>query len=186
MKTKLFCNYCGGSLGTGFHEGKRRQVCEQCGEVYYENPLPAVSVIVANEHRELLLVKRAREPAKGMWCFPIGFAETGEAIEQAAVRELKEEAGIDGRIVRLVDVCSEYNDVYGDVLVISYEAERTGGRETAGDDAVDCGYFPLTGLPELAFGSQKRALRILVDLKRQTWKITEEARGLIFKALGFD
>lgn len=159
MKTKQFCNYCRGSLVRSFHEGKERQVCEGCGEIYYENPLPAVSVIVANKNRELLLVKRAREPAKDTWCFPIGFVETGESIEDAALRELKEEAGIDGKILRILDVSSESNDIYGDVLVVSYEAQRIGGIEMAGDDAIDWAYFPVTGLPGLAFPSQKRALK---------------------------
>jgi 8-oxo-dGTP diphosphatase len=169
MKKKLFCNFCRGSLVQRLHEGKERQVCEVCGEVYYENPLPAVSVMVANASRELLLVKRAREPARDTWCFPIGFAESGESIEEAAMRELKEEAGIEARILRIVDVSSEKNDIYGEVLVVSYEAERIGGTERAGDDAVDWSYFPLNSLPKLAFPSQERALKRLIEIKRDSW-----------------
>jgi len=174
MKRKLFCNYCRGSLKTGVHEGRERQICEDCGHVYYENPLPAVSVIVADANHELLLVKRAREPAEGMWCFPIGFAESGEGVEEAAMRELKEEAGIEGRVIQILDAFCESNDIYGEVLVVSYEALRTGGKEMAGDDAVDCAYFPLENLPELAFSSQKRALRKFIDLKRESWSIADE------------
>jgi 8-oxo-dGTP diphosphatase len=183
MKTKLFCNYCHGSLTKGYHEGKERQICESCGEIYYENPLPVVSVIVANANRELLLVKRAREPAKDMWCFPIGFAESGEGIEDAAMRELKEEAGIDGRVLEIVDVFSESNGIYGEVLVVSYEAERLGGTEMAGDDAVDCAYFTLANLPELAFPSQKRALKKFIALKKDAWNITDEFQKLIHETV---
>ena len=125
-----------------------------------------MSVIVANENRELLLVKRAREPAKDMWCFPIGFAETGEGVEDAALRELREEAGIDGTILEILDVFSETNEVYGEVLVVTFEAERVSGTETAGDDAIDCGYFPLANLPKLAFPSQEAALKKFIALKR--------------------
>lgn len=173
MKTKLFCNYCHGSLVKGLREGKERQVCESCGEIYYENPLPVVSVIVANANRELLLVRRAREPAKDTWCFPIGFAESGESIEDAAMRELREEAGIDGKVLQILDVFSESNEIYGEVLVVSFEAERVGGIEMAGDDAVDCAYFPVANLPKLAFPSQERALKKFIAFKKDTWNMTE-------------
>jgi 8-oxo-dGTP diphosphatase len=175
MKTKLFCNYCHGSLGRRHIEGKERLICESCGEIYYENPLPVVSVIVSNQKRELLLVKRAREPARDTWCFPIGFAETGESIEDAALRELKEEAGIDGKILEILDVFSESNEIYGEVLVITFEAERVGGTEMAGDDAIDWAYFPLANLPKLAFPSQERALQKFIALKRGTWPMTDKA-----------
>ncbi len=183
MKKKVYCNFCGGVLTTGFHEGKDRQVCGSCGEIYYENPLPAVSVIVANEEHEVLIVRRAKEPAKDMWCFPIGFAETGEGIEEAAMRELKEEAGIEGRVLQIIDAFSESNDIYGEVLVVSYEAIKTGGTEMAGDDAVDWSYAPLTALPELAFTSQKRALLKLVRQKKAAWGVAEEVYAHLEKAL---
>jgi 8-oxo-dGTP diphosphatase len=183
MKTKLFCNYCHGSLITRHIEGKDRQVCESCGTIYYENPLPAVSVIVANEKRELLLVKRAREPAKDMWCFPIGFAESGESIEDAALRELEEEAGIQGKIIQVVDVFSEKNDVYGEVLVVTFEAEYLGGTPTAGDDAIDAAYFPMVNLPKLAFSSQDKALQKFIALKKDLWDITDSFRKLVNETL---
>ena len=183
MKTKLFCNYCHGSLVKGHREGKERQVCESCGEIYYENPLPVASVIVANANRELLLVKRAREPAKDMWCFPIGFAESGESIEDAAMRELREEAGIDGKVLQILDVFSESNEIYGAVLVVSFEAERVGGTEMAGDDAVDWCYFPVANLPKLAFPSQERALKKFIALKQDTWNMTDSFQKLVHETL---
>lgn len=179
MKTKLFCNYCNGTLVQRLVEGKERQVCASCGQIYYENPLPAVSIIVANEERELLLVKRAQEPAKDMWCFPIGFAESGESIEDAAMRELKEEAGIDGKIVQIVDVTSEENDVYGDVLVVSFEAEHVSGIASGGDDAVDARYFPIANLPKLAFPSQDKALAKFIAAKKDTWSMTDSFQLLV-------
>lgn len=183
MKAKLFCNYCRGSLSRRDVEGKERLVCEDCKEIYYENPLPVASVVVANEKRELLLVKRAQEPAKDMWCFPIGFAECGESIEDAAVRELREEAGIDGRILQIIDVFSETSDVYGDVLVVTFEAEPVSGIAKAGDDAIDCAYFPLANLPKLAFSSQEQALQKFTDLKKETWSMSDSFQKLVHKTL---
>jgi 8-oxo-dGTP diphosphatase len=132
VKVKVFCSFCGDALEVDFHDGKERQVCKACAQVYYENPLPVASVILANRDREIILVKRARDPFKNMWCCPIGFAESGESIEDAALRELKEETGIEGRITQLVDVSSHTNPFYGDLLIVSFEAEKVGGTEQAG------------------------------------------------------
>ena len=161
MKEKRFCHLCGNQLDKALVEGRERLVCGECGQVCYENPLPVASVILANPKGELLLVRRAEEPARGTWCFPIGFAECGETIEEAALRELKEEAGVEGRIVGLIDVCSDRTSIYGEVVVVTFRAEKIGGREAAGDDACDVGYFPPTDLPKLAFSSQERALKKL-------------------------
>jgi len=158
MKEKIFCNFCGNSLDKGVVDGRQRQICNTCGQVYYANPLPVVSIILSNEKGELLLVKRAEEPAKGMWCFPIGFAECGESIEEAALRELKEESGVEGLIVGLLDVCSDQTGTYGEVVVVTFRAEKAGGVEAAGDDACDVGYFSPADMPQLAFSSQERAL----------------------------
>ncbi len=179
MKEKLFCALCGKSLDRRLLEGRERQVCSECNEVFYENPLPVASVIVANKNREILLVKRAREPYKDMWCLPIGFAEIGESIEDAALRELKEEAGVEGVITQLVDASSHRNPLYGDLLIVTYEAEKTKGEETPGDDAVDCRYFPVLNLPRLAFDSQERAVARFVELKRDLWNMHDSFESLV-------
>jgi len=171
LKKKVFCNFCGKELGVDLLDAKERQVCENCKEIYYENPLPVASVILANKDRETLLVKRANEPFQSMWCFPIGFAEIGESIEDAALRELKEETGITGKIVQLVDVSSHTNPLYGELLVVTFEAEMVSGIETAGDDAAECRYFPIMNLPKLAFDSQERAIQKYIELKKELWNI---------------
>jgi 8-oxo-dGTP diphosphatase len=183
MRSKVFCNFCGEGLLSEVLEGRPRQVCKSCGQIYYENPLPVVSVIVANHSRELLLVKREREPFKDMWCFPIGFAETGESVEAAALRELEEEAGIEGRITQLVDVGSHKNPLYGDLLIVTFEAEKTGGQERAGDDANDCRYFPVMNLPKLAFDSQEVAAQKFIELKKDLWKIHDSFETFVEGAL---
>lgn len=171
MKKRIFCNFCGGELGTDNLDGKERQVCYGCERVYYENPLPVASVIIANHEREILLVRRAKEPFINMWCCPIGFAETGESIEGAALRELKEESGVEGRIVQLIDVGSHTNPFYGELLIVTFEAEKTGGKERAGDDASEARYFPVMNLPKLAFDSQEKALQKFIELKKDLWSI---------------
>ena len=179
MKKKLYCNFCGRPLGIDLLDGKERQVCEGCREIYYENPLPVASVILPSRDREILLVKRDREPFRGMWCLPIGFAETGESIEGAALRELREETGITGRILQLIDASSHLNPLYGELLVVIFEAEKVSGIEEAGDDASECGYFPIKNLPKLAFDAQERAVRKYVELKKDLWNMHDSFNAFV-------
>jgi ADP-ribose pyrophosphatase YjhB (NUDIX family)/SAM-dependent methyltransferase len=177
-KTRLFCCYCGDTITQSEIEGKSRDYCSRCDTVFYENPLPVASCIVVNENREILLVKRNNEPYSGMWCLPIGFAETREEVRDAALRELREETGVKGKILRLIDVDTIDNYFYGSMAIITYEAEKTGGILRAGDDASDARYFPITELPDLAWSSNKKAIDIYVALNRDTWAMVDSFKQL--------
>lgn len=179
MKSKrLFCNHCSSRLVERTIDGKPRSYCESCEAVFYENPLPVVSAIVVNENRELLLVKRGNDPYRGMWCLPIGFAEAGESISEAALRELREETGLEGEIARLVDVDTIDDEYYGSMAVITYEVRVIGGRLEPGDDAVDARYVPINETPPLAWKSNTRAVRAYLDLHRDTWAMMDSYRQL--------
>lgn len=91
-----YCSQCGALVAVQVLDGRARVVCHACGSVFYENPLPVAAAIVLNDRREVLLVKRRREPHRGEWCLPMGFAELGETIADAARRELREETGVEG------------------------------------------------------------------------------------------
>jgi 8-oxo-dGTP diphosphatase len=79
------------------------------------------------------------------WSLPGGSVEQGESVEQAAVREVKEETGLDVRLARLVGV---YSKPAQDALAILFEAEVTGGSiREATDEIVECGYFRPDALP---------------------------------------
>jgi len=134
--------------------------------------------VVLNHDRQVLLIQRAREPHRGMWCLPIGFAEVGETIAEAAMRELREEAGIQARILRLLDIDSCESDFYGDLLIVTFELEKCGGDERPGDDAADVRYFALNQLPPLAFPSNKKALRYCERAHEEEWAIQASFQGL--------
>jgi ADP-ribose pyrophosphatase YjhB (NUDIX family) len=177
-KKREYCSYCGKPIVNREQDGKMREYCPQCNAFYYENPLPVASTIVVNEDREVLLVRRKKDPYNGMWCLPIGFAESGEEVHEAALRELQEEAGITGKIIRLIDVDTVDNYFYGSLAIVTYEVERTGGEVRPGDDAVEARYFPIDEMPELAWASNEKAIRLYIENNRDTWAMVDSFRRL--------
>ena len=173
MTDGAFCRNCGARLATRAVEGRDREVCPVCGAVAYRNPLPVAAAVLLDGERRALLVKRKKEPQAGMWCLPGGFAELGETIDGAAVRELREETGLEARISRLLSARSMATDFYGDLLIICVEVEKTGGAELPGDDAEALGWFPLSGLPPLAFPAHREALAVCEALHREPWAIQD-------------
>ncbi|HPL63014.1 MAG TPA: NUDIX domain-containing protein [Syntrophales bacterium] len=171
-RKRIFCPYCGSGIIGRMEECILRDFCPHCETFFYDNPLPVVSAIVVRD-RNVLLVKRGNKPYRGMWCLPSGFAETGESIEDAALRELEEESGIRGRIAGLIDVDSCTNFFYGDLLFVSYEVEPSGGSLRAGSDTVSAKYFPLEKTPRLAFPSNERAIKAFVRGKSDSWAIVD-------------
>jgi len=169
---KRFCSLCGGVTVTRREDNVPRSYCETCGVFFYENPLPVVSTILLSD-RKILLVKRGKKPYRGMWCLPTGFAEAGESIEDAALRELEEETGMRGSIVGLVDLGSAENYYYGDLLFVTFEVEATGGRLARGGDADTVRYFPLDRIPRLAFTSNKKAIEAFIRSKADAWAILD-------------
>ena len=156
---KNFCPRCGSKLEKRSHEGRERGFCPACRVILYENPVPATAVVVFNARDELLLVQRAQEPGKGKWCLPGGFQEMGETPEQCALREFREETGLDGRVLGLIALEMGFNPAAGEVLVVGYHVHCLGGELHAGDDASAAAYFPLERLPEQAFQSHARIIR---------------------------
>ncbi|GAB4262609.1 MAG: hypothetical protein Kow0092_13030 [Deferrisomatales bacterium] len=152
------CVACGAQLVEKKIEGRKRAICTACGYVVYENPLPVAAAVVVNGGGEVLLVRRARHPMKGMWCLPCGFAENDEDIEGAVLRELEEETRLRGRVRRLLDAVTARNYFYGNLVMISFEIDEVEGRPAPGDDAAEVRFFPLDRLPPLAFPCQERAI----------------------------
>ena len=89
-----FCANCGASVVQRVPPGDSlpRWVCDQCGEIHYQNPKMVVGTIPEHEGR-ILLCRRAIEPRYGYWTLPAGFMENDESTSQAALRETEEEAG---------------------------------------------------------------------------------------------
>jgi thiamine-phosphate diphosphorylase len=153
---KKFCPGCGGRLEKRLLENRQRDWCPACRAVHYENPVPATAVLAFNERGELLLVRRAQEPARGEWCLPGGFQETGETPEACALRELREETGLSGKVEEWIGMEMSPNPLVPEVLVVGFRVAAGAEALQAGDDAMAAAWFPLAGLPELAFRSHAR------------------------------
>ena len=89
-----FCSSCGAPVVQRVPPGDSlpRWVCDECGEIHYQNPKLIVGTIPEHEGK-LLLCRRAIEPRYGYWTLPAGFMENDETAGQAALRETLEEAG---------------------------------------------------------------------------------------------
>ena len=110
-----------------------------------ELPRFAVTVLAFIAQGDAILLVR-QNYGKRYWSLPGGSMEPGESVDQAAVREVKEETGLDARLTRLVGV---YSKPAEDALAVCFEAEVVGGAfDEATDEIVECRYFPADDLPE--------------------------------------
>ncbi|MBI4400166.1 MAG: NUDIX hydrolase [Nitrospirae bacterium] len=154
-----FCPKCGGPLGRRSIKASEpdRLVCQGCGFVFFLDPKVAVGTIISLDGR-ILLLKRAIEPAYGKWVFPGGFVDRGERVEEAAIRETREESNLDVRLVRLLNIYSYSNNP---VIIIVYVGEAVGGDASAGDETLEARTFEPDAIPwhDLAFPSTAQALR---------------------------
>ena len=160
MRGKRYCPYCGTGLIEKFCEEALRRFCNRCNEPIYENPLPATCLVVVDAEDRVLLVKRSVDPKKGFWCLPGGFMELGETPEQAALRELKEETGLAGKIDMLLGVLTNPSALYHSVLIVGYLVKSYSGSLIAGGDANDTALFHMNELPEIAFESHASFIRM--------------------------
>lgn len=160
-----YCPVCGRELEIRFLEEKERDYCPACEVIHYHNPVPSVGVVITDDQGRLLLTKRSVEPAKGEWCLPGGFIEMGEDPLDTVVRETEEETGLKVIPGEIIGAHSKINGYHGDVVIIGFNAEVTGGELMAGDDADEVRYFGLDELPPLAFRSHRKFIAKKFGLK---------------------
>jgi 8-oxo-dGTP diphosphatase len=120
-----------------------------------QTPLLTVDVLVHLPGRGIVLVER-KNPPHG-WALPGGFVDLGETCEAAAVREMREETGLDVELTSLLGVYSDpARDPRGHTASAVYTAQALNpSRLRAGDDAAGVGVFPLGALPPLAFDHER-------------------------------
>jgi ADP-ribose pyrophosphatase YjhB (NUDIX family) len=156
-----YCPLCASGLLVKKIHNQDRSVCEDCGYIWYKNPIPAAGAIIIKDNK-VLLVKRKYDPQAGDWCLPAGFMENDESPIECCEREVKEETGLDIRVEKLFWNYEAGDDPRAKVVLILYLAEITGGELIPGDDAIEARFFPLDNLPpNIAFNAHVRALNHL-------------------------
>jgi ADP-ribose pyrophosphatase YjhB (NUDIX family) len=151
---------CGGGLEPRAikQNEPERLVCVRCGFVFYLDPKVAVGTIIRDDAGRIALVRRAIDPGYGKWVYPGGYVDRGELVQDAAVREAREEAGLEVKLGRLVNVYSYPGRA---PVIIVYEATIVGGSLSADDESLEARFFEPREIPwgELAFPSTQDALR---------------------------
>jgi len=149
-----FCPRCGSPAQV---DAPRRLGCDACGYVAFYNPKPVACAIPFTAAGAVILLRRGFDPGAGLWTFPGGFVDLGESVEEAALRETREELELDVELRRLVGVYSRPDDR----IVLVVFAARALGEPRTTPEAVEVRAFAPADLPwdELAFWSTSAALR---------------------------
>jgi mutator protein MutT len=119
---------------------------------YPKKPVVGVGAIILNGD-QILLEKRKNPPGKGKWSVPGGLVDLGETAEEAVIREVKEETGLEVYDPRLVDVVnyislSEKGAVMYHYVIIDYIVTSQGGKPHASSDADDLKWVPFNEVEE--------------------------------------
>ncbi len=156
-----WCPRCRTKLEVGEVDDFVRPHCPECGFVYYQNPAPAAGAVIVDDHDRILLVRRSVNPGIHDWCIPAGFMEWTEHPQQTAIREIKEETGLDISIRSIFDIFMGMDDPRTHAVLILYLADVVGGKLAPGDDADEAKYFALDNTPpNIAFQAHRDALAL--------------------------
>ena len=127
-------------------------------------PAPCVGVVCLRGD-EVLLIRRGRPPRQGEWSLPGGRIEPGERAVKAALRELREETGVEAEIVGLLDVVDGvFPEAGRHYVLIDYAARWLSGNPVAGDDAAEARFMPLAEAEALVdWAETRRIIRMAAD-----------------------
>jgi 8-oxo-dGTP diphosphatase len=156
-----YCPVCGAALEERVLKVSepKRLVCTRstCGFVFYLDPKIAVGTVIRMPDDTIVLVRRAIEPGYGKWVFPGGYVDRGEEITLAALREAREESGLDVRLEQLINI---YSYAGRAPIVVVYAATYIGGTLAVDDEGLEARTFGQDAIPwdDLAFRSTREAL----------------------------
>jgi len=118
--------------------------CQLCGR--WKNRPVGVDVVIVNDGK-ILLIKRSTDPDKGKYALPGGYLDYNETLEEGAIREVKEETGLNIKIVKTLNILS-HPDRYRQIVEVSFIASIIGGEEVAGEDVDKTIWVNPNSLPE--------------------------------------
>ncbi len=129
----------------------------------YPTPNISVRTLVFNDKNELLLVRESKDNA---YSLPGGWCDLGDSPSEAAINEVKQEAGIDIKIKRLLgilDISKDQNGLLEAQYVVCFVAEQTSEFKEHSYETNDVKYFPVNNLPNLSFKNTKKDILRLID-----------------------
>ena len=158
-----FCPMCRILLEVKEIDGATRLVCDACGWINYQNPVPVAVAAVLNSRKEVLITRRAFEPAAGQWSLPGGFVEYNEQTADACRRDLVEETGIKGEIVRLAGLYNFHSRVHGSLLVVGYEVKALTEELKLNNEVSEAEFVEYKNVPDITFASHKKLLKDIFE-----------------------
>jgi 8-oxo-dGTP diphosphatase len=132
LRDMKYCGECGAGMEHGPDDsGYHRGYCPACGWSWYDPPVPITLVLVTTDSGEVVYCRKNSFPP-GRWSVVSGFIPRGEQAEVTAIREVKEETGLEVEIVSYMG--THVYDQRPDQIVIAFHARAIGGTPCAGDD----------------------------------------------------
>ncbi|MDT8403980.1 NUDIX hydrolase [Sulfuriflexus sp.] len=155
-----YCSQCGAGVSLSIPEGDHlpRHICDQCGEIHYQNPKVVVGCI-PEYGQQLLFCKRAIAPRLGYWTLPAGFMENGETAAAGALRETLEEAGAE---VEIMDLFTLFNLPHINQIYLLYRARLHEPVFAAGIESLEVKLLEEEQVPwdEIAFPVITESLKL--------------------------
>ena len=174
LKKFRFCPVCG-SARFEVNNFKSKK-CGDCGFSYYANPCSATAAFIVNDNDEMLVVRRAKDPARGTLDLPGGFVDMGETVEEGMRREIKEETGLDVTEIHYLFSSPNVYIYSGmgihtldmDFLVpVHGDPEAIKAAVRAADDAAEALWIPISQVNPADFGLtsiRNAVIRFLADI----------------------
>lgn len=174
LKKFRFCPVCG-SARFEVNNFKSKK-CRDCGFSYYANPCSATAAFIVNDNDEMLVVRRAKDPARGTLDLPGGFVDMGETVEEGMRREIKEETGLDVTEIHYLFSSPNVYIYSGmgihtldmDFLVpVHGDPEAIKAAVRAADDAAEALWIPIAEVNPADFGLtsiRNAVIRFLADI----------------------
>lgn len=161
-----YCPICGEQLSERAFGDRTRSTCLSCGYIHFVNPVPGVGLVI-EYHNQLVLIKRGSRVRTGRWTFPSGFIEADESVEEAAIREAREETGLEVELMEMLGIYSFPEGPPASGIIIFYRARPVGGALRAGDDAREVALFDPEDVPPLPFRTHRQAMSRYLQFYRE-------------------
>jgi len=155
----IYCPMCATPLVEKHIYQASRLTCPACNYINFLEP-KLVAVVVVEHEGMILLGRRNMEPSRGLWTFIGGFVERGEKVEDAAIREVKEETNLDVQLEGLLGIYSGPGNPH---VVLAFRASIINGdtsqMTSQPDEISELVFFSPREIPEMAFPSSQQILQ---------------------------